>query len=111
MLDLALSRQHSAPPVHQLAAQRAEVQSPGHPIAEADQDAFLQSLVLHLVGPDIEAFVFRDAQKLIKQRAHLFCGDRMYAQLATGIQSELVIKGITPCAHQYPEVGRRLFSQ
>jgi hypothetical protein len=50
VLHLALARQHAAPAVDEFATQRALIQPPRHAVAEADEDALLQRLVLHLVG-------------------------------------------------------------
>ena len=71
VLHGAFPRQHAAPVVHEFATQCALVQPPGHPVAEPDENALLQRLVLDLARLCIETLVFGDAQKLLEQRPDL----------------------------------------
>ena len=111
VLHHAFAREHAAPAVNQFAAQCALIQAARHAVAEADENALLQILILHLAWLRVEALVFGDAQKLIKQRPDLFRGDGVDAQLAARVHAELVVERKTPGAHQNPKIRRRLFAE
>src|SRR6185295_16957426 len=104
VLHDAFARQHAATPVHELATKRALVEPQRDAIREPDEHTFLQRFILHVTRFRVEPFAFGDAEEMIEQRADLPRGDGVDAELAAGIEAELVLRRVSPGAHEDPEI-------
>lgn len=111
VLDDAFPGQCAAPAMHQLATGRAGVQPPGYAVAEAKENALLQSLVGDFAAGGIEAFAPGEFQELLEQRTDLAGGDGVHARPAAGLGPEVAGGGVVPGAHQQPEVATGLFAE
>ena len=111
VLHSAFARQHAAPAVNEFTTQRALVQPPRHTVAEPDENALLQRLILDFTRLGVETFSLGDAEKLIQQRPDLSRGDGVNAKLAAGVEVKLVLRRVCPRTHQNPEIGRGLVAQ
>ena len=111
VLNHAFAREHTAPPVHEFATERAGVESASDAIREADEDALLQRLVRDFAGLHFETLAFGDAEEMIEQRPDLSCRDGVDAKLAAGIEPEVVFRRVGPGAHENPEVRRSFLAE
>ena len=89
--------------MHEFAPRRALIHPP-HAIAEPNQDALLEGLILHLARLDIQTFFFCDSQELFMQRANLARRNTMDAGFAKSIHPKLILRRVIPRPHQNPEV-------
>src|SRR5205823_10707960 len=82
----------------------ALIETAGDAVAEADQNALLQSLFSDLRGVGSETFFTRDANELFQQWSDLPGRDTMNADSAQRVHSKLIVHRILPGAHQDPEI-------
>ena len=91
MLHGAFARQHAAPVVNEFAAQRALVQPPRHAVAENPMRMhFCNASSFTSRGFVSRPSLFGDAEELFEQRPDLPRGDGVDAELAAGVEAELV---------------------
>ena len=99
------ARQFSAPLMHQLAAQRAAVQTARDLVREAGQHAFGNVRIVGRRGFQRQVLVRGDSQEIVAQRADLTRGRRVNSQPAATIQVKIILPRIIPCAHEHQQVG------
>lgn len=66
VMDDALAGERSAPAMNQFAPQRAGINAPAHAVAEADENAFVQSFILDFAWGSIKALAFGDVEELLE---------------------------------------------
>ena len=86
--------------MHQLAAQRALIQTARELVAEADEHALAHRRAVDPFLCDVEFLVGRQLQKLREQRADLPCSLGVNPQPPAGVEVITGLFGIAPRAHQ-----------
>ena len=96
--------------MHKFAPPRVLI-DPSHAIAETNEDALPQGLILDLALLDVETLLTGDLQELRVQRPNLSRRDTVNAELAKSIHPELIPRGVIPRLHQNPKIGRILVAK